>query len=175
MIFTLNDIQIQPAKGEDHGHIFSSYCASFPADERRDEEQFYKLLENRHCKILSIFKGENLAGYLIVWEFSEFTFIEHFEIFETLRGANLGSTILSILTENLGNIVLETEPKELSDIAERRVGFYKKNGFSVLDESYIQPSYSQDKNPLNLWLMGTFEPDNLTQTIAEIHKIVYQN
>ena len=175
MIFTLNDIQIQPAKGEEHGHIFSSYCASFPADERRDEEQFYKLLENHHSKILSIFKGENLAGYLIVWEFSEFTFIEHFEIFEVLRGANLGSTILSILTENLGNIVLETEPKELSDIAERRVGFYQKNGFSVLDKSYIQPSYSQDKNPLNLWLMGTFEPDNLTQTIAEIHKIVYQN
>ena len=56
MIFTLNDIQIQPAKGEDHEHIFSSYCTSFPADERRDEEQFYKLLENRHCKILSISK-----------------------------------------------------------------------------------------------------------------------
>ena len=101
MIFTLNDIQIQPAKGEEHGHIFSSYCASFPADERRDEKQFYKLLENNHSKILSIFKGENLAGYLIVWEFSEFTFIEHFEIFEALRGAILVSTILSILTENL--------------------------------------------------------------------------
>ena len=62
---------------------------------------------------------------------------------------------------------------ELNTIAERRVKFYERNGFSILKKDYIQPSYGDGKNALNLFLMGTFSPEDLEKSIAEIYEIIY--
>ena len=167
------NIKIHLTQDTEKNIIFSSYCESFPPEERRNEKQFYELFTNPKTKILSIFKDEILAGYLIIWDFSEFLFVEHFEIFETHRGQNLGSEILSILIQK-SKLILETEPENLNAIAERRVKFYERNGFHILDKNYIQPRYGDGKAELNLWLMGTFAPANLSELISKIHHIVYQ-
>ena len=104
----------------------------------------------------------------------DFIFIEHFEVFECFRGRSLGSKILNELIKKHSKIILETEPSTLNDIAKRRVKFYQRNHFEILDKNYIQPSYGIGKNSLNLWLMGTFSPENLEKSIHEIYKIVYQ-
>lgn len=174
MILRHQNISIQPTNEEEKNIIFSSYSQSFPPEERRNEEQFYTLFINPKTNILSIFKNEILVGYLIIWELSNFTFVEHFEVFETHRGLNLGSDVLTILKQNIHNIILETEPENLNPISKRRVDFYERNGFKILDKTYIQPSYGDDKSPINLWLMGTFVPTNLSEIISEIHHIVYQ-
>lgn len=174
MTFQHQNIKIQPTQETEKNIIFSSYCHSFPPEERRNERQFQELFSNPKTKILSIFKDEIFVGYLIIWEFSDFIFVEHFEIFETHRRVNLGSDVLTILTQNLKNIILETEPENLNPIAERRVKFYQRNDFKILDKNYIQPSYGDGKEALNLWLMGTFSPENLEKIISEIHHIVYQ-
>ena len=95
-------------------------------------------------------------------------------MFESFRGKSLGSRIINELIKKHNKIILETEPSTLSDIAKRRVNFYQRNHFEILDKNYIQPSYGIGKNPINLWLMGTFIPKNLEKYIHEIHKIVYQ-
>lgn len=159
---------------ENKEKIYNSYCSSFPEDERRNEKDFWDLFNNPNAEILSIFNEENFIGYLIIWKFPLFIFIEHFEVFEEFRGQKLGSKILKALYKKHQNIILETEPATLSQIAERRVEFYQRNGYSILKKDYIQPKYSEEKNDLELWLMGTFTPENLEQSISEIYKIVYQ-
>ena len=118
-------------------------------------------------------KEEKNVGYLILWELSEFIFVEHFEIFSQFRGQNFGSEVLAYLIQKHGELILETEPVELNTIAERRVKFYERNGFSILKKDYIQPSYGDGKNALNLFLMGTFSPEDLEKSIAEIYEIIY--
>ena len=63
--------------------IYHSYCTSFPEDERRGEAQFWDLFDNEYAQIVSIIKEEKNIGYLILWELSEFVFVEHFEIFSS--------------------------------------------------------------------------------------------
>ena len=153
--------------------IYHSYCTSFPEDERRGEAQFWDLFDNEYAQIVSIVKEEKNIGYLILWELSEFVFVEHFEIFSQFRGQNFGSEVLALLIQKHGELILETEPVELNTIAERRVKFYERNGFSILKKDYIQPSYGDGKNALNLFLMGTFSPEDLEKSIAEIYEIIY--
>ena len=153
--------------------IYHCYCTSFPEDERRGEAQFWDLFDNEYAQIVSIVKEEKNIGYLILWELSEFVFVEHFEIFSQFRGQNFGSEVLAQLIQKHGELILETEPVELNTIAERRVKFYERNGFSILKKDYIQPSYGDGKNALNLFLMGTFSPEDLEKSIAEIYEIIY--
>lgn len=156
--------------------IFQAYTTSFPSDERRNDDDFWKIFTNPNAEILSIYK-ENFVGYFILWHLSNFVFVEHFEIFEEFRGQNFGSQALEFLAKKYPHLILETEPKALNEIAKRRVGFYQRNGFHIIKKDYIQPSYGEGKSPVNLWLMGNFSsPDEkfLERTITEIYKTVYQ-
>lgn len=153
--------------------IFSAYEKTFPADERRDEEQFLDLLENEKSFILSIKNDDFQVGYAILWKLETFYFLEHFEVFEEFRNLKLGSHILSELKEKFGKIVLESEPSDLSEMAERRIGFYERNGFSIISENYLQPSYGEGKNALNLYLLNNFPVENISEIVKEIHEEVY--
>lgn len=154
--------------------IYQSYCTSFPEDERRNEKGFWELFHNPNVDFLSISLEGKSVGYLIIWKLSECIFVEHFEIFTPFRGQNLGSQVLEILRKENPKIILETEPENLNEIAKRRVNFYERNHFKLLKNNYVQPSYGEDKSPLNLFLMGTFSPTHLSKIIEEIYKIVYK-
>lgn len=158
---------------EEKSKIYHSYCLSFPEDERRDRDNFYQLFNNSNAETLLISENKTYIGYLIIWHFNDFVFVEIFEVFKEFRGKNLGSKILSVLAEKYPFLILESEPADLSAIAERRINFYIRNGFSILKKDYIQPSYGEGKKPINLWLMGTFSPSHLNKNIQEIYRIVY--
>lgn len=153
--------------------IFSSYEKTFPADERRDEAQFLALLENPNSLIFIIKNEENSIGYVILWELNDFYFLEHFEVFEEFRNLKLGSQILSELQEKFGNIVLESEPNSLGEMAERRINFYVRNGFSVISEEYVQPSYGAGKNAIRLFLLSNFAIAEVKAIQNEIYSKVY--
>ena len=99
--------------------------------------------------------------------------MEHFEIFSEFRNRKLGSEILDYLKKNYPRIVLEIEPEHLNENSKRRFSFYQNNGFNLLDEMYIQPSYGDGKSKLNLWLLGNFNPTNLAELKDEIYDTVY--
>ena len=153
--------------------IFSAYEKTFPADERRDQEQFLALIDQPDCYIYGVKKEEALVGYVILWKLSGFYFLEHFEVFEEFRNLKLGATILTELKEKLGNLILESEPIELNEMAERRINFYLRNGFSIISENYTQPSYGEGKSALKLFLLSNYVIKNSEALIAEIHQKVY--
>ena len=154
--------------------IFQSYCSAFPENERRDEEQFSALFSNPQVQVLTINRDNISCGYLILWQLSEYLFIEHLEIYPQFRVQKIGSKVLHKLQNLYPIIILESEPDFLNESAQKRMDFYKKNGFKILDKNYIQPAYSSEKESINLFLMSNISPrQNLDSTIKEIHKMVY--
>jgi hypothetical protein len=153
--------------------IFNSYSTTFPEDERRDSDKFIALFNHPKVKVISVLHEAKNIGYLIIWELSNYTFVEHFEVFQEFRSQKLGSYITGYLFENYPRIILEIEPEHLNDDAKRRYSFYLKNDFRLIDESYIQPSYGKDKKPLDLWLLANYSPENLEEVKDEIYDIVY--
>ncbi|KMQ68081.1 hypothetical protein ACM39_09485 [Chryseobacterium sp. FH2] len=153
--------------------IFDSYCHTFPEDERRDWGKLAALFSNPKVKIISVSHETRNVGYLIIWELSNYTFVEHFEVFPEFRSQKLGSHITGYLFNNYPRIILEIEPEHLGDDARRRYAFYQRNGFNLIDEMYVQPSYGQGKRPLDLWLLSNYSPDNLKEIKDEIYDVVY--
>lgn len=153
--------------------IYASYITSFPEDERRDWTKFVQLFTHPKVKFFSVFHDGNNSGYVVIWELSDFIFVEHFEVFSEFRNQKLGSEILDYLKKNYPRIVLEIEPEHLNENSKRRFSFYQNNGFNLLDEMYIQPSYGDGKSKLNLWLLGNFNPTNLAELKDEIYDTVY--
>ncbi|MBV7440017.1 GNAT family N-acetyltransferase [Weeksellaceae bacterium TAE3-ERU29] len=154
--------------------IYKAYCNAFPEDERRNEFQFWELLENPAVYINSIEDDKEKFGYIIIWQLSSAVFVEHFEVFPKFRGKAIGGKLLSYLLDKFPIVILESEPDFFNITAERRINFYKRNGFIILDKDYIQPAYSENKKPLNLYLMGNKIPENLKVLKREIKEIVYR-
>ena len=154
--------------------IFSRYEKTFPGDERRSKEQFLDLAENPDVFVFLIKNEDETIGYCVIWELSNFYFLEHFEVFEEFRNQKFGEKILESLQEKFEKMILETEPDSLSEIAARRLQFYQRNGFEIVEKNYLQPSYGEGKSSLHLFLMANFEPENVETLIQEIHKIVYE-
>ncbi|REC57175.1 N-acetyltransferase [Chryseobacterium piscium] len=153
--------------------IFNSYSTTFPEDERREWSQFIKLFDHPNVKIISVLNDTENVGYLILWELKNYVFVEHFEVFAEFRNQKLGSHITDYLFKNYPRIILEIEPEHLNEDAKRRFSFYQRNGFNLIDETYVQPSYGEGKKSLPLWLLTNYSPENLKEVKDEIYDIVY--
>lgn len=153
--------------------IYESYASSFPEDERRDWYKFVRLFEHPQVKVISVLCETKNVGYLILWELSSFIFVEHFEVFYQFRNQKFGSHITDYLFKNHSKIILEIEPQHLNENSQRRFSFYKRNGFHLIDEMYIQPSYGEGKKALPLWLLSNYHPENLNEVKDEIYDVVY--
>ncbi len=166
-------LQITSSEDYRFQEIYNSYCIAFTEDERRDRDKLSLLFSNPKVKIISVLHETKNVGYLIIWELSTYNFVEHFEVFEEFRNQKLGSYITQYLFENHPRIILEIEPEHLGEDAKRRYSFYQKNGFSLIDEMYVQPSYGKGKKPLDLWLLANYIPENLQEVKDEIYDVVY--
>lgn len=153
--------------------IYQSYCETFPADERRNEKQFRALFSNPKVKIFAVLDELQNIGYLICWELTDFVFLEHFEIFSDFRSQKYGSQIIAGLFKDYSRIVLEAEPAGLNEDSKRRISFYERNGFQIIDQSYVQPPYDPDKNALDLWLLANWQPEKTDWIREEIYDVVY--
>ena len=136
--------------------IFSRYEKTFPENERRDKEQFLDLAEDPDAFVFLIKNEDETIGYSVIWELKDFYFLEHFEVFEEFRNQKFGEQILEALKEKFDKIVLETEPDSLSEIAARRVRFYQRNGFEIINKDYIHLVKNTSRIELSL---ANFETD----------------
>lgn len=166
-------LQITDATDYRATEIYNSYSAAFPDDERRSEVQFNQLFKKPNVKVFSVLQDLESVGYIIGWELSQCVFLEHFEIFSSFRSQKFGTEAIKTLFQNYSKILLEAEPERLDENAARRIEFYRRNGFEVIDENYCQPAYSKEKSPVKLWLLANYQPDHLSSLIEEINDVVY--
>lgn len=141
---------------KDFDRIYNILEYSFPSDERRGYDEQKALFCNKnYCVYALKNEKDHIIAFITVYEFEKFTFAEHFAVAKEYRNCGIGSEVLGLLKNTVKSpICLEVELPE-SEIAKRRIGFYKRNGFYFNEYDYIQPAYSKDKSPVPLKIMTT--------------------
>lgn len=136
--------------------LLALYKDAFPEVERRDEDALTKMVKscpNFHANVL--LHEEEFVGLLNYWQLSECVYIEHLATLPHLRGQNLGGQALEALKACVQQpLLLEVEHPE-DDLSRRRIGFYQRHGFDIVDKDYIQPPYRSGDSGLPLWLLTT--------------------
>lgn len=151
--------------------------SAFPVDEYRDLDELRTYIDTRfefYCNI--ILEGTSLIGFVSYWDLGNFYYIEHFAIDPNLRNGGHGRKLLDYLSDLLQKpIVLEVElPTE--EMAQRRIKFYQRQGYTLWDKEYIQPPYKADSKALSMYLMvrGDLNPETDFDDVKTVlHRMVY--
>ena len=178
---------LQRINETDFSEIYRIMQASFPDDEYRLYNEQLALFEEPEYRIYYVpvtgweGSGDNshgnsamhAAGFLAVWEFESFTYIEHFAVDPVLRNSGTGSAMLQELVRKYQKqICLEVELPE-DELTRRRIGFYERNGFVFNEYPYIQPPISKGKSPVPLRVM-TYGKGITRQAFEEMRKVLYR-
>ncbi len=181
--------------------LFSLYEEAFPPEERRSRSQLEQLLTAEEAMCFSAvllpvselsgesydiqqlaekteMDGKILCGLLSYWQLPGFVYLEHLATFPDMRNHRIGSRVLAHLAEQFPGLrLLEVEPPA-NELTRRRIGYYERQGFRVLDRSYLQPPYSAPSNgqePFPLWIMGSEESEHLADYTEQIRQRVYRD
>ncbi len=162
---------------KDFKQLYSILLESFPPDELRSRHEHLALLDEPDYKVWAHYNGQELQGFLTVWMLTEFAFVEHFAVKSSCRNSGLGSRMLQALSQKLGKpLCLEAELPE-TDMARRRLDFYRRNGFAVNEYPYFQPALEEGKSPVSLHILTTGGPVSagaFNGLVTEIYKTVYK-
>lgn len=198
--------EIRPFSDNHAEAILAIYEQSFPPEERRPyaDANAFESFVSSNSKIFSILvitptDGGEPLGFVTVWEFPEFLYIEHLAVSPEARGAGLGAKLVTEVAdraEALGKgVLLEVEIPEpsassdssepsyssdssdSSDLAARRIRFYERLGFRQWpDFEYIQPPYSPALPPVALMLMTRgMQSLPAPSSISDFQSVVYRN
>ena len=159
---------LQRINETDFPEIYRIMQASFSDDEYRPYDEQLALFEEPEYRIYYM-----PAGFLAVWEFESFIYIEHFAVDPALRNSGTGSAMLQELVKQYQKpICLEVElPKD--ELTRRRIGFYERNGFVFNEYPYIQPPISKGKSPVPLRIM-TYRSEITREEFQKMKEILYR-
>ena len=165
--------------------LLAIYGEAFPPAERRSEAQLLRLIA---CEPRMAFNALLLdgvpVGLLAYWAFDGFHYLEHLAVRHDLRCRHIGSEVLDWIEANLPGLrLLEAEPACPSgnasaddvdyELASRRIAYYGRHGYRVLERSYVQRSYSHDADACPLWILGSAPDAELDRHIATIKREAY--
>lgn len=160
---------LQFTSQSDFSEIYRIMQASFSGDEYRPYDEQLALFEEPECRIYYM-----PAGFLAVWEFESFIYIEHFAVDPALRNSGTGSAMLQELVKQYQKpICLEVELPE-DELTRRRIGFYERNGFVFNEYPYIQPPISKGKSPVPLRIM-TYGEAITRETFEAMKNVLYRS
>jgi hypothetical protein len=135
-----------------------------------------ELFGNKQFSLNEIYHQARFLGFITVWDFEEFSFIEHFAIQATEQGKGYGTQAINqLLSMNSKLFVLEVE-EPFTETARKRISFYERLNFSVNNQSYFQPPYSLYKNSVKMLLMSypsKIETSDFERIKTQIHDSVY--
>jgi len=154
------------------------YLEAFPPQERRNIEQLKNFIETKPgMHFNAIQEAGELCGLITYWDFNSFRYLEYLAVSPQKRNHKIGQKALDYMKLKMpGPFLLEVEP--ISDeMTERRINFYQRNGYEVLEKNYTQPSYNErPEDCIPLWIMGNTElitSNQLPEFIKTIKKEVY--
>ncbi len=165
-----------PVTEESFDKIYNKMEAAFPIEERRTGFDEKNCLKDGKFNFFEILDDENEVGFIALWVFQEFVFIEHLAIDSDKRNGGYGSKALNLVKEKFNKpIILEAEAPETEQQI-KRIRFYDRHGFKVNDFNYMQPSYHGGEGvPLKiLSFPETLSPEEFDNFIALTRKYVYK-
>ncbi|MGL5682779.1 MAG: GNAT family N-acetyltransferase [Marinifilaceae bacterium] len=159
------------------GQLLDLYAGAFPEIERRDEDTLLKLIDSQSDMDFHVIYDDNdMAGLFITWNLGGFHYIEHFAVFPAMRNRKIGERVLAYYkTQTYLPVLLEAEPAE-DEMASRRISFYERNGFSIVEKEYRQLPYRKGGKSFQLWIMSSesyTDPLLLQEHLYTIKERVY--
>ena len=152
---------IKKLEVKDFEEIFSIMEQSFPVDEYRDKQGQRRIFDEKEYSVYGYIENQKILGFIMVWDFTDILYIEHFAVRKESRNLGIGGKLLSFVKENYKSpAVLEVEPPQ-DDLTKRRVEFYKRNGFKYNDYYYVQPSMAKGKKEIPLKILSL--PNELSE------------
>lgn len=169
-----DNIKLTDARDTELGKFYKMLQKNFAEDEIRTEDSIYEMFKCGKLHILKIEYQGKECGYLSYYKLSDFYFVEHFVIDDAYKCRGIGGNALDLFSESHFPLILEAEPPENS-IKARRIHFYERHGFCVVEREYIQPAYAADKSAVRLLLLSyPTLPKDIEATVREIYSYVYK-
>lgn len=167
--------QISTSDIEYYQFMESLLKTAFPKEEYRDLEDLRNYTDDVKIFYNNIILEENRPiGFITYWDLDDFYYAEHFAIDPNLRNGGYGKKVIEALCNALDkSVVLEVEhPTE--EMAERRINFYKRQGFELWVNDYQQPPYRKGDDFLPMYIM-TYGNLSLDKDYEKIKKRIYKN
>lgn len=166
-------MKLSKLKNQDFQMIYDLMENSFPSDEYRVYEEQKNLLNNPKYSIYVLYdKSQQIKAFIAAWEFAEFGYIEHFAVNPEYRNGGIGAAMLrEFISQSDKLLCLEVEPPT-TQIANRRISFYKRNDFYLNDYPYMQPSMSKGKKSIPLCIMTSGQNIN-QEMFSKIKETLY--
>lgn len=134
-------ISFIPVTEESFDKVYNKMEAAFPLEERRTGFDEKNCLNDSKFNFFEILDEGNEVGFIALWVFEEFVFIEHLAIDSDKRNGGYGSKALNLVKEKFNKpLILEAEAPETEQQI-KRIRFYDRHGFKVNCFDYMQPSY----------------------------------
>lgn len=158
-------------------YVRGLYESAFPEDERREWSSLLSLCDACPAfELRVIYDGDREVGFITVWRWDDWRYVEHFAVDASCRGRGTGADVLrALLAEDHRPVILEVEIP-VDEISRRRVEFYRRLGFVLHDNvSYMQPSYGEGRKPLPMYLMtyGVPQDRGLSAVVDILYREVY--
>lgn len=152
--------------------LFKLYEDAFPEIERRDIGVLRTLIMNQQDMNFYVIRyADSDAGLLITWDLGGFHYIEHFAIYPELRNKRIGEQLLECYKSMVHlPILFEVEPGD-EEMALRRIGFYERNGFQIVEKEYRQLPYRKGGKSFQLWIMSSLSYQNLSLLREHLYTI----
>lgn len=155
--------------------LIDLYEKSFPEEERRASEELFGDARPEGLKLYIIYEEEHkqMLGFVSLWVMEGFRFVEHFALFAEMRNKGYGAEVLRWLqSQSKEPIVLECErPHE--EMARRRLAFYERCGFGIIDSNYEQAPYSSGQPWVPMLLLACQSLEAPQGIKRQIYKEVY--
>ena len=150
----MNTTTLDTSDKELFGLVERLITEAFPEEERRPLEAFRSIADSDdRFSVMILNDGDTPVGFITLWDFERFIYVEHFAILSELRCRHYGARALEVLhRSDRRPIVLEVE-LPTDDLTRRRVAFYKRAGFSLLPYDYTQPPYRHGGASLPMKIM----------------------
>ncbi|MFF2908037.1 GNAT family N-acetyltransferase [Paenibacillus sp. NPDC057934] len=154
--------------------VYDIMKQSFPEAEYREYSKQKKLLSNSRYRLHTEVNEQNeVIGFLAGWEFETFRYVENVAVSPNIRGGGIGKRLMErFMKQSDLPVILEVElPND--ELKRRRIGFYERLGFCLLDYSYVQPPLRATQQTLPLQIMSY--PVGLTLTQFEmVRELLYK-
>lgn len=169
-------IRLQPISTADTEHytfMEKLLIAAFPPEEYRELSNLRNYTDQiGHFHNNLIFDDNTPVGFITYWNFERFYYVEHFAIHPDQRNGGYGQKVLQHICQQIKQpIVLEVE-EPIEEMAQRRINFYKRQGFVLWDNEYQQPPYKAGDGflPMHLMVYGNLQPE---QDFEEVKQTLY--
>lgn len=170
--------RIKSTEIEYYSFVEKLYTSSFPKEERRSLELQREYTDHNPIFFNNIILSDQTPiGFISYWEFDTFYYIEHFAVAPNHRNGGYGQKVLEYLHVKLNRpVVLEVE-KPTDEFSTRRIQFYKRLGYTLWQNEYLQPPYNEGDGylPMHLMIFGRLDSEKDFVPVKErLYKEVYK-